>query len=213
MKRAYEEIMEELEVTAEMRKRILSRLQRADFHTPAAKRRGFGGLQKLLAAAACLVVLAGGLWAARGLWQTETPGPSDNVLVVPDIQEAGSAQELSNLLGFAVRDMDSLPFVPAETSYRACWGEMAEIEYSGEGERGLFRKSLGSGEDNSGDFNTYDSTEELTVGPCTVQLRGSQGTYTLAVWSDDAFSYSLSLSSGATKEEWADIISAYLQEE
>ena len=37
-------------------------------------------------------------------------------------------------------------------------------------------------------------------------LKGDAGRFTLAIWSADGFSYSLSLSSGAAADEWAAMI-------
>lgn len=115
------------------------------------------------------------------------------------------AEELSELVGFEVGDIQGLPFEPAEAVYTAWWGEMAEIRYqSGEAEA-VFRKSAGTG-DISGDFNSYDTVRELTAGDITATLKGDSGTYLLAVWSRNGFSYSLSISSGAPEETWAGII-------
>ena len=44
------------------------------------------------------------------------------------------------------------------------------------------------------------------LGDITATLKGNSGTYLLAVWSKDSFSYSLSISSGAAEETWGGII-------
>ena len=82
---------------------------------------------------------------------------------------------------------------------------MAEIQYRNGEVEAVFRKSTGT-EDISGDFNSYDTVQELTVGDITATLKGNSGTYLLAVWSKDSFSYSLSISSGAAEETWGGII-------
>jgi len=57
-------------------------------------------------------------------------------------------------------------------------------------------------EDNSGDYNPYAETVELIVNGQTVTLKGDGGVYTLALWTDGEFSYSLRFSAGISKAEW-----------
>ena len=70
-----------------------------------------------------------------------------------------------------------------------------------------FRKSVGS-DDNSGDYNAYSAVEEISVGEVTAMLKGADGSFTLAIWSDGAYSYSLQLSDGLTAAEWETLIAA-----
>ncbi len=207
MAKSYEEIMERVVVTDEMKTRILHRIQSESFETsPAPKVVPFRNYKRIASLAACFAILAAGVWGAARLAApaAETP-PDYGVQAVPNMAEASSAEELSELVGFEVGDVQGLPFEPAEAVYTAWWGEMAEIRYrSGEAEA-VFRKSAGTG-DISGDFNSYDTVRELTAGDITATLKGDSGTYLLAVWSRDGFSYSLSISSGAPEETWAGII-------
>ena len=204
LKKAYEEIMDNVEVTPEMRGRVLRHIREAE--AAGLRRRGVmaPGVRRVLAAAACLTVLIAGI--ALGPRLLEAGGPEDPpVLVTPNLIQADSAEELAGLVGFEVIDVEGLPFEPQETTYLAYWGEMAEIQYSAENVRAVFRKSAGS-EDNSGDFGTYDAVEEHAVGETSVVLKGSGGQYMLAIWQHGGFSYSLSISCGASLEEWSGII-------
>lgn len=206
MKKAYEEIMDQIEVTEEMKLRILNRIQTETVAAPPAKVTQFQKYRKFVPLAACFVLLVAGMWGATRISGpvSEPPLPS-GVQVVPDIVEAASAEELAGLVGFEVADVKSLPFEPSEILYTAYWGELAEIQYHSDHEEAVFRKSAGD-EDNSWDSNLYDTTSELTVGDITVILKGNSGRYTLAIWSANGFSYSLSISSGAAVEEWTAMI-------
>ena len=51
---------------------------------------------------------------------------------------------------------------------------MAEIRYRSDTAEAVFRKSAGI-EDISGDFNSYDTVQELTVGDITATLKGNSG--------------------------------------
>ena len=207
MKKSYEKIMERVVVTDEMKTRILDRIQSESFETSSApKVVPFQKYKRFASLAACFAILIVGVWsAARLTAPVEEAPPDSGVQVVPDMVEASSAEELSELVGFEVGDIQGLPFEPTETVYTAYWGEMAEIRYRSDTAEAVFRKSAGT-EDISGDFNTYDTVQELTAGDITATLKGNSGIYMLAIWSKDGFSYSLSISSGAAEETWGGII-------
>ena len=87
-------------------------------------------LRRLAPLAACLALLAAGVW---GVVRSTAPAqvPPGAVQVVPDMVEAASAEALSDLVGFDVADVEGLPFTPEEIRYTAYRGELAEIRYSG----------------------------------------------------------------------------------
>ena len=207
MRKAYEALMERVEVTDEMRTRILSRIRTETFESPAhQKTMLLWKYRRFLSAAACFAVLVAGIWSAARISEPAAELPlASGVQVVPDIVEAASAEELSELVGFEVADVQGLPFEPEEVIYTAYWGEMAEIQYRNGGTEAVFRKSAGS-EDISGDFRLYEAVRELTVDGAAVTLKGNGELYTLGVWSSRGFSYSLNVLPGASEEVWGAMI-------
>ena len=207
MKKLYEELMGRVEVTDEMKTRILSRIQAESLQmVPSPKAKPFWNYKRFASLAACFAILAVGVWSAINIKApvAETP-PGFGVQAVPNMAEAASVEELAELVGFQVDDIQGLPFEPTEAIYTAWWGEMAEIRYrSGEAEA-VFRKSTGT-EDISGDFNSYDTVQTLAVGGIAVTLKGNSGSYLSAIWTRNGFSYSLSISCGAPEEVWVRII-------
>ena len=206
LKTRYEEIMDRIEVTDEMRGRILKNLGELDWsQTSYAKAARISPWKKSLTVAACFVLLLVGTLALPGILEREPP---DNVPVVinpgAEIVEVASPEELSETVGFTVADIE-LPFVPEQRVYTAFGTEMAQIQYQGEGQSAIFRKSTGT-EDNSGDYNSYPETTEIAAGPVQGTLKGESGTYTLAVWTDGEFSYSLALTEGLPAENWEVLI-------
>lgn len=206
LRKAYDELMEKIEVTPEMRQRILNRIAQEELPPPV-KHVRFPIRRSYLAAVACLaLLLAGGTLLSLLRQPQVTPGPQpSNVLTIPNIQEVSSLAELSKLVGFEVQADFTLPFSMEETSYCSYWGELAQIRFSGEGQSATYRQSVGE-ENNSGDYNVYSDIGEITVNGLTVTLKGQEGTYTLAIWTDGTYSYSLSLSSGVTREIWQTIL-------
>lgn len=204
LRRAYDEIMERIEVTPEMRERVLKRVAAEDIAPAKPSVLRFPKLKRYLPAAACLVLLIAGAAALPRLLRLQTPG---DVQAVPQIEEAASREELSELVGFEVDAGFVLPFEPEETAYCSYWNELAQIQYSGAGQTATYRQSAGTA-DNSGDYTCYGDVAKVTAGGLPVALKGDGGAYVLAVWTDGAFSYSLRLSQGVSEAEWLAIIPA-----
>lgn len=206
--KAYDEIMGKIEVTEEMRRRVLARIAAEDIAPARPKVLRFPVWKKYLSAAACLILVIAG--AAALPWLVQLLPPEGDVQVVPQIEEAPSLAELSRLVGFEVEEGFALPFEPEETTYCSYWNELAQIQYSGAGQTATYRQSAGT-EDNSGDYTAYGDVAELAAGGLTVTLKGSGGAYVLAVWTDGSFSYSLGLSQGVTAEEWLTLLAGFSQ--
>lgn len=201
---AYDEIMERIEVTEDMRRRIMVRMRTADL-SGKPKVIPFSSWKRYAALAACLAVVLIGALAGPKLLH---PPASENPPVQGEngIVECTGADELSKAVGVPVSEVKTLPFKTTQTEYLSYWGEMAEITYTGANdESAVYRISKGT-EDNSGDYNTYPATETITVGSLSVELKGSEGSYTLACWTDGTYAYSLNLSDGVDASAWDTII-------
>lgn len=202
----YSEIMNKLEVTPEMHARVLKNVEAADLSKTNVVRFERRDFKKYISAAACLVLLLMGSLFLPKLLQ-------NNVPTEPEFTTAWGAAiyktqaELESVVGFSVPDISNhLPFTPQEVQYATYENAMAEIEYTGgNGETACLRKSRGE-EDNSGDYNVYGDTKTITVNGVTITLKGENGRYTLAVWQKNGFSYSLSLSTGMSVENWSALL-------
>ena len=126
---------------------------------------------------------------------------------VNGIQECADALGLEQAVGFAVPQLESLPYTLEKTVYRSYWGEIAEVEYQcAGGEEVCLRKAPGEGPV-SGDYNDYAYVQQLAVNKVLAVLKGStEGTYTLAEWQADGYAYSLSLSSPQAVTWWENAI-------
>ena len=196
----YDEVMEKLEVTPEMRARILQNVETQ----MAEPRKKPNRLRRFAALAACLAVLLVGAAALLKLISSPAPEGSETT-IVNGMVEVASKEELSEAVGFPVKSAQSLPFFPQSIYYTSYWGEMAQIDYANGGSMACFRQSLGE-EDNSGDWSEYPAQKSLTVNGCAVTLKGEADSYTLAIWQDGTYSYSLSLSAGQPASVWESIV-------
>ena len=201
LSRSYREAMEHIEVTPEMRSRILEHLAEAE-KKPARKAVRFAPWKQVLSLAACAAVLLVGLKALPlGGELGSASSAESGVTVENPVQEYASLEALSDAAGFTVQQPGNLPFEVQETRYSLISGELAQVEQSGPaGESVLYRVSQGEG-DNSGDYNAYSREEPLTFGSVTVTLKGGEDGWHLAVWQADGFAYSLNSSAGLTTEQ------------
>ena len=210
--RKYKEIMDRLEVTEEMRERILGNLQEMLLkdHLAFSKedtRKRRQSYRKYIAAAAGIAVLLAGVFAVPRLGGVDTPeDPPTLELPGSGIEEKASAEELSDAVGFAVADISTLPFEVSERIYQSYSGEMAEIMYLGDDGQDLtYRKKAGDS-DISGDYNVYNTEKEVTADGREAVLKGNGNKYNLAVWTYGRFSYSVYCKNGMTENEMLAVI-------
>ena len=202
MERAYKTLMERVAVTEDMRARILQTARRG--RRPSGKERW----KIWLPLAACLVLVVASLTVVPRLRQ---PAEEQGVQVVSEIVPCGSLAELEETVGFSVEEPEALPFSVETITYTAYGREMAQITCRDEEQSAMLRKSPGTG-DNSGDYTAYADTALLTVGAVEVTLKGEGETYTLALWTDGGYAYSLRLSPGCGETKWMTVLEPLISE-
>ena len=206
MSRKYDEIMERIEISDEMRERTLKNIQSlnlAENRAPKVVR--FSQWKRLSTLAACLAIILAGALVLPQISQQEPNNPPVYLSPVSDIAEVDTLDELIEKVGFDISEWSTLPFRAEETLYTAYWQDLAEITYNGEGQTATYRKGIGT-EDVSGDFNDYESEVKISIGDDVFTLKGNGGLYSLALWGDGEYSYSLSLSKGVSEAEWQSMI-------
>lgn len=201
-KNPYRELMEQVNLTLEARERILTNVQQADLSPQAKKvvplRPQKQTWRRWASLAACLVVVVAVLVAVPLL--REQPDTAPPVQVLPPFRQVDSLDALSEAVGFPVTEVSKLPFAPVSTTYTAYDEGLAEITYTGSGgQTATYRQSLGT-EDNSGDDTLYEDTQVIPENNAT--LKGQDQRYTLALWTDGTYTYSLRLSSGLSADSW-----------
>ena len=81
---------------------------------------------------------------------------------------------------------------------------MIEARY---GNDGFIRKTLGVA-DNSGNKTEYHESNDQSVNGLTVTLKGNDGLVFLAVWNDNNFAYTVSVTNGVNADEMTEYIEA-----
>lgn len=204
----YDEAMEKIKVTPQMRRRILRNVEQ-EMQKPTKKSGFAGGLRRFGALAACLAILLAGALTLPGILS----GPSQEkpqTMIANGMVQLTSREELSDAVGFPVKAAQTLPFFPQSILYTSYWGDMAQIDYANGPESACFRQSLGT-QDNSGDWNEYPAQEAIEASGSSVTLKGEKDAYTLAIWSDGTYSYSLRLHTGQTVSVWESIVEGVME--
>lgn len=204
MRSAYDEIMEHVAVTEQVRQRILSRVETADLgHARNAARVPVP--RRYWAAAACAaLLLVGAAVLPRYLDGQEAQRPG-HVETVSPFTEVSSLEELEDTVGFKVEELTELPFPVTEQVYTAFGSNMAEIRYCGETETAVLRKAVGI-QDPSGDYTQYAEERVLDVKGTSVTLKGENGQYILALWQEGDYAWSVRLSEGKDQSVWEQLL-------
>lgn len=212
----YQQIMNHIVVTDDMKQRILSHIAESNAQKRA-KILPFSSYWKQLSIAACFVLLLVGAYFIPKFTHIGTNIPSEESNDIDDssnnemmtatygITELADIEHLSLAVGFPIHELSELPFEATNTTYASYWDEMAEITYSGNSQTLCYRVSMGQ-EDNSGDYNIYELEKELIINELSVILKGQGDSYVLAVWNDKEYSYSLSFSTGVSEEAITNLI-------
>lgn len=208
MSKLYNEIMENIYLTPETKEQILCHVSERERK---AKVQNMKKWTKYISVAACCALVVGAAYGIHTLHPDKTVSEEedmttadmvdDGAQIANPMKEYGSAEELSDAVGFAVREIGELPFTVKETLYFTYDDTLAEIRYTGDDQEVYFRKSQGEDEDNSGVYNTYSQTTTITVGDTEITCKGESDAYELAIWKKDGYSYSISLQTGISLEE------------
>ncbi len=197
----YQQALEPIRVTPEIRERVLETVTRRVLYGSARKSISF---RRYGALAACLAVLLLGVLVVPKLTEITTEPPVQGGSPLTDVT---SLEALEAAVGFPIKTPHELPFTPSETTYTYIDTGLAQVLYVDGEQSACWRQSLGS-EDVSGDYNVYDAQTILEWNGQKVMLKGYGDSYALAVWNDGTCSYALSLSEQQGSETWESILNS-----
>ena len=126
------------------------------------------------------------------------------------VEEVGSMQQATELTGFTMRIPEGkAPYT--EKTISVIGEDMIEVAYSKEEPFAVgysIRKARAEG-DISGDYTEYAETKEVNFEGRKLNLKGKDGTYFLALWEENGFSYAVKAQEKLmTEEEILEIVKA-----
>lgn len=118
---------------------------------------------------------------------------SENAQQIPSpFIECKTIEEAESMAGFSFSKLEKLPKGYEQDEISAIKDNMIQVLYRNGENKILMRKSKGSG-DNSGRYDVFEESKKETVHDTTVELKGNNGTVSVAVWESGEFSYSVSV--------------------
>ena len=134
--------------------------------------------------------------------------PAESQLPNP-IEEYETLEDAQAAAGFEIPTPAGLPEGYALEAVTTIAKNTIQLIYT-DGQNDLtYRCGKADGSDISGDYNAYDEEETADVNGNAVLMKGADGSRSLAVWQDDAFSYSLHAASPLSKEQLVKIVESF----
>jgi hypothetical protein len=199
--------MNNIEVTTEIRDRILNNINQLDLNKISNKVVTFNKYKKYLSIAACFAILLVGSVAIHNTMNYMNDPVEQTI---PEIVEYSSLNELSEAIGFSVKEVQNVPFEVEKVQYIAYWKELGEIQYIGENNTLTIRVSAFN-EDISGDYSVYSDTKNITISGHSVTIKGDDSKYSLAVWESDGISYSMNFDQSVPEQVMVTTINSLQQ--
>lgn len=136
--------------------------------------------------------------------------PTNNVEIPNPYIDCDTLADAAAATGFDITVPDSIDDYP-ERFIRAIVtndSKVIEIIYEKDKENKIrIRKAPGSA-DISGDYSKYEQNNTVTVGELEVTMKGNNDIVNLATWTNNDYTYSLSISSGISSEAISDLIAS-----
>lgn len=150
--------------------------------------------------------LAGTLVGCTSNTTTESSAASSANIANPwfeyDTQEEAQDDGFSFEAPYKIDDYTAYVY----RSTKAAINNVEEVDYKdSDGNELTLRKGECEEYEISGDYNTYDNTEEVDVNGNSVTISGNDDTYSLATWTHGDFAYSVYSTVGLTKENMTGI--------
>ncbi len=206
MSKKYTELMDSIKLSPQAKERITENILSADIPQQN-DRKNFILYQKYISVAACFIIALTGILLAPVIKNSgvKKEPPALNYDGAP--QSFTALEELEKTAGFEINDIYRyLPFTAEETIY-TYYSDMKiiEISYQCQTDRATYRKSPGN-EENSGDYNVYKDILTVNISDVSVEIKGNDNLYNLALWENDGYSYSLNLQNNIDKNKYISML-------
>ena len=129
----YEEIMDKIQLTPEMRRRVLRNVE-----VKQAKQKKRQLTQRLFTLAACLAIVV-------CCWYVRKPKQLDpleqGMMAGAQIDTVDSLEAMTEKTGIPLDELTGVPFTVERTEYVSYWDNLAKIQYFGDTDSLCYRKS------------------------------------------------------------------------
>ena len=195
----YRQIMDRVEVTEDMRSRVLNGIEEKT------KGNNRFRVERYWALAACLtIIIAGSVVYLRNQRSQVNPDTQ------PEPYDLASSIELTEKSGIIIKDVETIAERSDKTTYKVYPSNLVEIVYDLKGESVRFRKAEGEASLFE-DAVEYPEEESVLFNSTEATIKGKEGLFYLAEWTDKNYSYAMEFLSGKSKDEIVSLISGIMK--
>lgn len=138
---------------------------------------------------------------------TDPLNKDENVQIPSPLQEYETLSDATRAVGFELTVPESISGSDRR-DFLTISGELLQVIYrKGEDETSRIRKAAGT-EDISGDYNAYSQVNTTSVDGIQVTLKGNLDKVSLATWTVDGYTYSISVEDGISSADMTRLVSA-----
>ncbi len=142
-----------------------------------------------------LIFLLFGAIVIFGIKKEIDISPNSNI---SEIITYTSIEDLSNAVGYLVKQVHDLPFDVISISYTSFGDAYAEVKYNGDCMKAIF--SMNPFVDFScTDSSNYSLVEMITINGNEVTIKGNNQKFNIAVWESDGFCFAMYFSESISK--------------
>ena len=128
-----------------------------------------------------------------------------NVQIPNPFSDYGSLADATKAVGFDMTAPDAVDGY-GEKLIQVMNNEMIQVIFLNGDSRLFLRKAAGN-EDISGDYNTYAETQTVTIGDNSVTMKGNNGTISLAIWTNNGYTYAVTSDEAMSVEAMTALVS------
>ena len=159
-------------------------------------------MEKVIIMATCMIAV---LLLLTGCGKKEEPETVSFVGLANPWIECGTLKEASELTGFEVsmpEEIEGYPYQLIQAIKESTVQQFYSDKEMSDPDRNvvLLRKGKGT-EDISGDYNTYEKEETVTIQGMEVHLRENGGLVYVATWTQGGYAYAIDADKGLTATE------------
>ena len=162
-------------------------------------------MKKLMTVALPAVMVLSLAACGQSVPQPEKTVEESNVEIPNPFTAYDTMEEAAEAVGFGMDAPEMLEGYDRPT-IQAMSGTMIQVIYRNDKEESVsIRKAPGS-DDISGDYNEYAQSDTVSAGGLVVSMKGERDLVHLATWTNDGYTYAVSVSSGFLESAMAELI-------
>lgn len=150
------------------------------------------------------ILMLWGLVGCQKPAQDHDTTPGTQVQIPNPLVTCDTPEEAAKIAGFSMNAPESIDGYK-ERHIQVISGQIISIIYQNGDHTITIRKAAGT-DDISGDFNSYESTEQININGINATLKYNADQIFLATWTTNGYTYSISIDSGMTQNSVRDLI-------